>query len=462
MSVKSVGRYSLVLILALVTMLSACNQPTNQTDQSAVSEKGELTALAQKIDAYIEPYVAARDFAGVVLVSRNDETLYKKAFGMANVSTETQHRIEGVFETGSISKTFTAAAIIQLKNNGKLALNDSIAKFWDGHPRGQEIAIRDLLLYQAGIPDETAFPDFLEKRDQGLSLEAYAEWIATQPLAYEPGTDGSYNNFSYLLLAYLVERISGQRFDEYLQEKILMPLSLSATKINKAETSSSDSVTGYSPGPPPKLLREHPSENPAINTGSGNVLSTAEDLDLWLQSVNSKNQIDILSEEYPYGWGRREYFGRDAIEQTGIVSGFSSGILLFSDENLRIVFLSNIRTGKFFKSLHIDLAAIALGEEYELPKLQKYTTTMDNRSDYTGVYIFPNVSDIKIEPKNDLLYFTWEKFDLSTYLYPIENDQFYNRMDDAVMGFSRDDNGNVDVLIWSPGENELVNPKRSE
>lgn len=451
--------FKIFIALIIVLIACSCDHPAELETTQAETEKD---AISKEISGYIAPYVKANDFAGVVLVSHGDQVIYKRSFGLANLSDDVENQPDTLFEVGSISKTFTSAAILMLKDSGKLSLSDPIAKYWDGHPRGQDITIQNLLLYQAGIPDESVFPDYLEKREQSLSLSEYAEWIATQPLVYEPGTDGSYNNFSYLLLAHLVTKITNNDFDDYLSENILDPLSLNSTRINKAGPRPANKAVGYSPGPAPSVLRKHPSEEPAINTGSGNLLSTAIDLDRWLQAIENKELFDLFAEDYPYGWGVRKYFDRDAIEQTGIIAGFSSGILLFPDEALRIVFLSNIRTGRFFKNLHIDLAAIALGEDYENPELVKYSTAITDGSDYIGTYLFPGVSAIDISSKDNLLHFEWQKFALSTYLYPMTGDRFYNRMDDVIMEFGRDESGHVNALIWSPGENQIINAKQAE
>lgn len=449
--------YKMLLALALITTINACE---NSDAPASPNAEPAVVNLSEQINQYIEPYVTARDFAGAILVAQGNDVIYENSFGLANLASGTKNQINTVFEIGSISKTFTAAAILLLKNDGKLDLDDPISDYWDGHPRAQDITIQNLLLYQAGIPDETAFPNYLQKREQNLTLSEYAEWIATQPLIYEPGTDGSYNNFSYLLLAHLVSEITGQDFGDYLANNIFTPLSLNTIHINKATVETTNKATGYSPGPPPSLLRVHPSDPPAINTGSGNLLASAKDLDRWLQAINNKLLFDLSAEAYPYGWGVREYFDRRAIEQTGIISGFSSGVLLFPDEDLRIVFLSNIRTGKFFKTLHIDLAAIALGESYEKPELINYSSNVPNGTEYAGTYIFPGVSSIEILPKNNLLHFEWQKFKLSTYLYPMGDDQFYNRMDDVIVQFDRDEIGSIKALIWSPGDNQIINPKQ--
>ena len=200
--------------------------------------------------------------------------------------------------------------------------------------------------------------------------------------------------------------------------------------------------------------------HPSHSIGASELRSTAGDLIKWLRAVDLGEPVDVFALEYPYGWGVREYYNRRAIEQSGITRGFISAMAIFPDDDLYIVVLSNIRAGKPQAQTHIDLAGLALGEDVEplaLPKLSR--NNGQNLSNVVGRYDFPGVGPIAISAVSGVLEFEWEGFDLSSYLYPLENGRYWNRLDGAEIDFAEANGEPATALVWGPGENEVRAPR---
>ena len=176
-------------------------------------------ALAARVDQYLAPYVAMKDFAGTVLVARDDRVLVRRTYGDAPEA--------ATYAVGSIGKTVTAAAIELLASRGKLALTDPVGRYLSGPY--DSVTIQQLLNHRAGIPDYYAFPEFATRHGEDIPVAQLVALIAGKPLDFAPGTGERYSNSGYALLAALVEQVSGERYGTYVARELFAPLHMAHT-----------------------------------------------------------------------------------------------------------------------------------------------------------------------------------------------------------------------------------------
>src|ERR1700693_2009406 len=173
--------------------------------------------LATKIDAYIRPFVESDNFPGAILVARGDEILFSKAYGMAKYELKVPNTPRQRFHLASLTKMFTAAAVLLLEEQGKLSTSDTVAKFLPDYPDGDKILLEHLLRHTAGVPNA----DFSEGEGRvRYTTEQLVARFKARPLDSEPASRTRYSNSNYNLLAYIVEKVSGQGYGEYLKANI--------------------------------------------------------------------------------------------------------------------------------------------------------------------------------------------------------------------------------------------------
>lgn len=449
---------SLLSACAAIGLLAACSSTTTTDDESLASAEIAPNALEARLDNYFAPLAEVREFSGVVMVANSDEVLAVRSYGLANAASGELHTPNSVVPIASVSKSFTGAAITMLATRGELLLDDPISRFLPDFPRANEITVRMLLLHQSGVGELHQSEDFDARRLEPITLAEQVERIGTLPFNFDPGSKSSYSNSGYILLARIAEIASGRPFEEYLKTEFLEPIGLKQTAINWNDEGI---VPGYLPGRPPSMVQLAPREVHASHSlGASGMKSTVADLVDWARAVDRGTLVDFRTYTYPFGWGVREYHNRRAIEQSGISDGYVSGLLALVDDDIYVAMLGNIRAGLAQNRALKDVAGIVLGEQVEpldLPEISFEGNAALGR--YSGRYDFPGLGAIKIEQAGVLLQFEWESFALTSFLYPTEDGQFWNRVDGTVIGFEEGRNGQADAMIWGTGGNAVRAPR---
>jgi CubicO group peptidase (beta-lactamase class C family)/uncharacterized protein YneR len=185
------------------------------------------------LDPYLDAMVEQKKFIGSVLVAQGDSIVYNKGFGPASADGSKMNTPESQFLIGSITKTFTAIAIMQLFEEEKLSLSDPLSKYVPLFPQSDQITIRHLLSHKSGIKNYTELPDMNEWKADEISPIRLVEKVMDYPLGFEPGTMFSYSNTNYLLLGMIIEQVTGMDYEKYLQKNILNRAGLSHTGMNQ-------------------------------------------------------------------------------------------------------------------------------------------------------------------------------------------------------------------------------------
>src|SRR5436305_8019244 len=217
-------RASLAQALLLVFVLSAIPLAAGTSPSSALAAYADLLlAAAYPAD---QPGAAA-------LVVKDGQVVLRKGYGMANLELGVPAAPEDVFEIGSVTKQFTAAAILLLQERGLLRVEDEITKHLPDYPtHGERITIENLLSHTSGIPSYTSLPEWFPRVREDMSPAALIALFKDKPLDFKPGTRWSYSNSGYIVLGALIEKVSGKSYERFLTEELLQKLGLRHTRIH--------------------------------------------------------------------------------------------------------------------------------------------------------------------------------------------------------------------------------------
>lgn len=315
-----------------------------------------LESIVGRIDARLQIAEDEEGFSGAVYVGKGNQALLNKGYGWADPVVGLKNTAQKRFMIASISKSFVAACILQLEENGKLKLADPIGKYLQEYPdwAGQNISIHQLLTHTSGIPDYINDNPlkFKLKQIKGWepSKDELIESFANQPLSFRPGESFRYSNSGYVLLARIVERVSGKDFSVYLRENILEPLEMHNTGLGDFDLVNNRAHAFKGKGKKKKVIENFKNE---WIFGMGEMYSTTEDLSKWLNSFNdtiilSKRSKDkTFSPEknnYAYGWHVYDVMGRMQFSHGGYLPGWNSYVFFYPEDTISIIVLSNIET----------------------------------------------------------------------------------------------------------------------
>jgi CubicO group peptidase (beta-lactamase class C family) len=404
------------------------------------------------VDRYMQPYIEMRDFSGVVLISRRGHVIVDHAYGLADRERHVAVTPATTFGIGSVSKTFTAAAVLLLSQRAKLSLHDPIGRYLPGFAHGDSITIEHLLAHQSGLQDYYSYPEYASGRTAPISLTQFADLAQTKPLDFVPGSASKYSSTGYKVLALLIERVSGTTYEQFLQRNLFAPLHLEHTGDLHDGRPVDGLATGYDPGFPPERLQPAVRESLTWLEGNGSLYSTADDLLRWAEAARTDSVVQWSRFEYPFGWGKRHRVGRDMIEQTGRVPiGYVTYLGLYPADDVVIVVLSNIQAA-ITDRLSNDLATLAFGGASQVPAVRPQSVGESERAQpsfahYAGAYeIAPGfVLTVKDTPRGLLLAgpdgaflpMDWEN-----------GSRFFFRPLYVSVSFTANRTGQTDALVW--------------
>ena len=363
-----------------------------------------LTYAQQKEDEQLVTYfdkILSEQFKtdepGVtVLVSRNGQINYKKAFGTANLELNTPMQVDNVFWVASIGKQFTAVAILQLMEQGKLNLQDEITKFIPDYPtHGNKITIEHLLTHTSGIHNFSGMEDPEKKLTTDCTPNEVIDFFKNLPMRFAPGTKWEYSNSGYFLLGFIIEKITGKPYSEYLEENFFKPLGMTNSLFANNKRIIKNRVGAYSQGDTGFENSRH--LNATIIYSAGAIQTTVEDFYKWHQAVHSYKLVkketldkafsrykltDGIETVYGYGWKLGYVYESPSIWHGGSIEGFGAMEIYLPKEDVFVAVFSNCDC-IYPKDIASRLAALTTGRPYEYREISNENT---NLKAYTGVY----------------------------------------------------------------------------
>jgi CubicO group peptidase (beta-lactamase class C family) len=317
---------------------------------NCVAQNGVTT----KVDEYIQAEMKTQHIPGVSLaVIKSGQIILAKGYGLANVEHQVPVKPETIFQSGSMGKQFTATAVMMLMEDGKLAIDDKISKYFLNTPETwQNITIRHLLTHTSGMTD---YPRDFDFRRDYTEDELY-ERAKAIPLAFQPGEKWSYSNLGYVMLGILIHKVSGKFYGGFLQERVFKPLDMSTARVIGEADIIPNRAAGY------RLDKDNQLKNqnwvsPSLNTTADgalymNVYDMAKwDAALYTEKLLKRSSLEQMwtpvklndGKTYPYGfgWAVGEVKGHRFVQHGGAWQGFKAQITRYLDDKFTVVLFAN-------------------------------------------------------------------------------------------------------------------------
>lgn len=307
--------------------------------------------LEPAISAYLDPLLRTNNFSGVILVAKGERILFEQGYGFADIEQRAANRPDTVFQIASISKPFTAAAVMLLAERGKLDLKAPLSRILPGYPNAEKLTIHHLLTHSSGIPNINNFPEYKELELRANASASLVEVFKARPLEFEPGSEHSYSNSNYNLLALIIEKASGKSYGEFLEREIFAPLQLGQTGHRSPMSEIIPGIAdGYAPAGALGTERAHYLDW-SVKTGNGSLHSSARDLLRFVQAVHRGRLLKPASlaashtQHFPnigYGWFLTEANGRQLHHINGRSPGWSAQLDHYVKDDVTVIVLSNL------------------------------------------------------------------------------------------------------------------------
>lgn len=336
------------VVAALLLSLVCFVQATAQQQQSSPSSDD----VAARVDKLVGGAEGADRFSGAILVARDGKVILSKGYGMANLEFDAPNTPQTKFRLGSITKQFTAAAVMLLHERGKLGAQDSVCKYVEPCPAAwQPVTLHHLLTHTSGIASFTGTPDYRKTITLPTTPTETVARFRDLPLEFAPGGKWNYSNSGYVLLGHIVEKVSGKSYEEFLRENIFEPLKMSNTGYDAAGKVLKNRASGYARTAAGEEKVNAPYIDMTIPHGAGALYSTVEDMYLWDQALHggklfSPKTLDLMLtpalNNYAYGVGIGKQYGLRRVSHGGAINGFNSMLARFPEERATIIILSNV------------------------------------------------------------------------------------------------------------------------
>lgn len=425
------------------------------TSVSAKTTVNVTTGVVQKdkgveklMNQYIEDVNKQYAFSGSILVSQKGKIVFRKSYGKADYEKNIPNTPETKFTLASLTKQFVATGIMLLQENGQLNVKDPIIKYLPNYPNGDKITIENLLTHTSGITDYLtwAFISTKEAKKE-YKPEELIDLFKDKPLNFEPGTKFSYCNSNYVLLGYIIEKISGKPCEVFLSDNIFKPLGMKNSGFYLDTAKVPNKANTYVRGEYDieNCLKTQVYMTDSAAYAAGGMYSTVDDLYLWHRGLTDgkilkKESLDQMYKQFlpeaPFGYGVQvnPMHDQKCISHTGNMPGVDTYILRYIDEDTCIIILGNVKQTKLF-SMEYNLYSILHEGKYFNPEIYK-EVTVDSKvlESYVGKYeISPGVNLEVIRVGNSLYIAAQGE---GSIFYPCTNTKFFHRIQDSTVEFA--------------------------
>lgn len=424
--------------------------------------------IASRIHAYLEPFRETGNLIGTVLVAHDGRVLFRESYGMANYELRVSNSNETRYHIASISKAFTAAAILQLQEQGRLSLSDHVSRYVSDFPEGDRITLDNLLTHTSGIRDINGLKDYDTFARSPHTIEQLVAKFAGLPLEFEPGSDQRYSNSNYNLLALVLEKITGESYEDYLREHIFEPAGMrNSGSDGDASRLIPSAASGYVPAGLTGF-ENAPYIDWSNKTGNGSLYSTVDDLYCFDRELNKDTLLKSTTRqkyfvEGPgnrYGWYMSERLGHRLMAAKGRSPGFTAELDRFPDDDVTIILLTNSYGTDPQDPIAAGVAALVFGQKgLTPPPLRAVTISQALLESYAGQYQYgpdyfdPNVKFTLTAKPGFLLL---EVDDSRAPLVPLSQTDFLERKFFGHVVMSKDAQGKVTGLTCRYGEKTFV------
>jgi CubicO group peptidase (beta-lactamase class C family) len=341
------------LFLAIVALFTF-GEPFTLPQPAQVSDD----AASRKVDAYVTAEMHSEKIPGLALaVMRDGKIIKAQGYGLSNVELNVPVKPETIFQTGSVGKQFTATAVMMLVEDGKLALDDKLSKYFPESPAAwKDITVRHVLTHTSGIPDYGSPTDKMIDLRRDYTEDEMVRRFAAVALDFPPGSKWSYSNSGYVILGVLIHRVSGKFYGDFLEERVFRPLHMDVTHIISEENIVPNRSAGY------RLVKDELKNQewvaPKLNTTADGALYTnLLDMAKWDAALTQQTLLKKSSYQemytpvhlndgktyaYGFGWDIKNFNGRPLLEHSGSWQGFHMNFSRYPADKLSVVVFTNL------------------------------------------------------------------------------------------------------------------------
>ncbi len=382
------------------------------------AQQTDTNSIAQKLDTFLASANAADKFNGTAIISKQGKVLLNKGYGYRNVLSKSFNDSNSIYQIGSITKSFTAVAILKLQEQGKLSVQDKLNKFFPDYPQGDKITIQNLLTHTSGIYNYT---NDIDENDTAIvchpvSKKQVLEVFENKPLAFKPGKYFQYCNSGYFLLGMVIEKVTGMSYEDVITQMIFVPLQMSHSGFDFKNLNSDNKTQGYV-----LLNKDSVKTNYTVDStvyfSAGAIYSTTSDMFKFTKAVSNHELLNENSWKmalnpgkgnYGYGfWIKNTIYGKKYITHEGGLLGYTSNFIYLADDDVSIILLSN--TGNYnidnLLPLGMWLSAIVYNMPYSNWIASSPNIITDNTllTKYVGTYTSKTAGKMFIALKNGRL-----------------------------------------------------------
>ena len=419
----------------------------------ADARAGADRRLQEHFDAIMREYFRPGGTGVAALVAEKGRIVYRNAFGMANVELGVPMRPEMVFRIGSVTKQFTAVAILQLAEQGKLSLDDDITMYIEDFPtHGHTITIHHLLTHTSGIASYTGMQEWTpEMRRKDFTPREMIDFFKDQPMDFAPGEEFRYNNSAFFMLGYIIEKVSGMEYAAYVREKLFEPAGMEHSLYGDDRLIVKNRACGYQAAPDGIENAAYISMTQPYAAGA--LMSTVEDLLRWnvalrdgrllrpetLALAHADNALNSgRPTNYGYGWFLGDLQGSPVLQHGGGINGYLAQVTCLPDEDVLVILLTNCTCISPVNAAS-RIAALAAGKSLEFEELALDPGLLE---DYSGVYVNRDGDRRAIYAEDERLY-SIRNEGPPMRLLPYAPDRFFFENSLTVISFRRGGDGIV-------------------
>jgi CubicO group peptidase (beta-lactamase class C family) len=415
--------------------------------------------LAARIDAVMAEVYKPGEPGAAIIVRKDGRTVFRKGYGLADLELGVPVAPDMVFRLGSITKQFTAVAVLLLAQEGRLGLQDEITRFLPDYPtQGKKITIEHLLTHTSGIQSYTDMPEWLPLWRKDFTLKELIDFFKDKPMTFDPGTSWAYNNSGFILLGAVIEKVSGQTYASFVEERIFKPLNMKDSCYDSTERVIPRRVPGYQKGQGGGFVNA-PYLSMSQPYAAGSLVSTVDDLSVWSEAVFAGKLVrkDWLgkaftpyklqngeSSGYGYGWFIADFAGHRSIEHGGGINGFTTYEMTFPDDGLFLAILTNSAVeGRDPEPRAVKIAWLALG--LTEPERKTVALAAPDLDKVAGVYANERQQEYYFSREGAKL-FAQRQGGSKNELYPASPTEFFLKDNPARFLFIQDAGGRVNGL----------------
>ncbi|MEE9373707.1 MAG: serine hydrolase [Saprospiraceae bacterium] len=417
-------------------------------------------SLEESIDSYILSIYPDDGPGASVLISKKGKILFRKSYGLANIELQVPMKPENVFELGSITKQFTSVAILMLEEQGKLSVKDKITKYIPDYPSDNKtITIHHLLNHTSGIKSYTSMPSFLKMARQDMTPTEIIDVFKNEPMDFDPGEQFLYNNSGYILLGYIIEKVSGISYEEYVETNFFEKIGMGSSYYGKMKQMIPNRAAGYQPKGDGYQNADYLSLT--LPYAAGSLMSTVDDMLKWQNAINNNTFITRSSLnkaingsqlnsgeniEYGYGWINGNINGSSHVSHGGGIFGYTTSGIYFPKEDVYVIGLTNC-TCKNIGDITMKIGAMAIGKPFPDKKDEVSLSQMQLKK-WVGAYQFDGSVIRHITMKNGKL-FSQREGSTNLPIFALSDSHFIFDEGTTAYNFSKDDNEKRMVIMKS-------------